>query len=172
MEAISNLDHSELVLRRTVHISNVPENADEDMIRECCGQFGSVERVHFDKADAEDLRMAFVQYTIEDGASSATRSGRLTLMGRSMRISPSRITIDVIPPTDAVFGKPLTVGRHVMAINPSQNRHRAIAKRDAAAESASHAAAGVLEAIATRTGWQVSSDEIKRLRGQTGTPES
>ena len=168
MDGVGNVDHAELVLRRTIHIANVPEEVTEDNMRHLFDRFGVIDRFFFDKADGDELRMAFVQFSSEEAASEAVRLSRVSLMGVSMRITHSRVTIDVIPPTDAVFGKPLTVGRHVMAVNPSQTRHRSLARRDEAIAAASRAAADVLQAIAARTGFEVSSNEIKYLREVSG----
>lgn len=167
MATFGSLDHGELVLRRTIHISNIPADTTEDQLRQEFNRFGPVERLSFDKAEADELRMAFVQFGSEEAASEAVRFSRVHFMGQSMRITHSRITIDVIPPTDAVFGKPLTVGRHVMAVNPSLNRHRSLSRRVDAIAAASRAAATVLQAIATRTGVEISRDEIKQLREMT-----
>lgn len=164
MNAMSNLDHSEVVLRRTIHISDVPVDATEVELMQILGHLGSIERIHFDKADGEINKQAFVQFSSEHDAVEAVRLGRMSIHATIMRISHSRITIDVIPPTDAVFGKPVTVGRHVMAVNPSENRHKTLAKRDEALGEASKAAARVLESISARTGWEVSTDELRRLR--------
>jgi RNA recognition motif-containing protein len=167
MEGGARFDHSELVLRRTVHISDIDGSMNEKDLLHLLSPFGPVERVHFEVEEAEQTRMALVQFQSEEVASQAIRASRLTFKGSSMRISPSRVTIDVIPPTDAVFGKPLTVGRHVMAVNPSHSRGRTSALREAAYEKACHAAADVLVSISERTGWPVPAGEIQRLRNRS-----
>lgn len=164
MEAGTRFDHSELVLRRTVHISNIDQTFDEEDLLHVLSSCGPIERVHFDLTEPDQQRMAFVQFQTEQAASQAVRMSRIVVNGLTMRISPSRVTIDVIPPTDAVFGKPLTVGRHVMAVNPSHGRGRSTARREAAYDAACLAAADVLLSISDRTGWRIPEGEIERLR--------
>lgn len=171
MDGLGHFDHSELVLRRTVHISNIDNQATESDLMEVFASCGTVERVHFDKAESDPLRMAFIQFSSDHSAQQAVRMSRTTVRGSTIRVSPSRVTIDVIPPTDAVFGKPLTVGRHVMAVNPSSDRGRGVARREAAYDAASQAASEVLLSISNRTDWKIAPTEIERLRNLGSSPE-
>ena len=152
------------VLRRTVHIANVPLSIESADVLDALANCGVIEKVHFDQARDQPSKLALVQFTDENGAFEAMKLSTVYLMGQPCRVSQSRITIDVIPPTDAVFGKPLTVGRHVMSVNPSAHSGSAVARRERAFEAACHCAADILEEIAGRTNTHIPDNEIRRLR--------
>jgi hypothetical protein len=167
---IGKIDHEEVILRRTIHVLDVPETLSDSDLSNAFISCGKIEQLRFEKS-ADGLRMAFVQFHSEEAANAAVRVSKWNVHGHSLRVSFSRITVDVIPPTDAVFGKPITLGRHVMAVNPSLNRHRMAQKREACFHASCKEAANVLEAIAKRTGWHVSPAELERLRGATSNNE-
>lgn len=149
------------ILRRTVCIEPVPVDiCDEDLLQAsaCHGDVVNVKIVPLEK---KSTMMALVQFSTEDGAQTACRDPKLNIRGVVGRITPSRVTIDVIPPVDAVFGKPMTVGKHVMAINPS--KHDTTSQREYIMKQVSSIAAKVLVDISKRTNWEIPDGEIERL---------
>lgn len=167
MDTVTNLDLEETILKRTIHVSNVALDSSESEIMSQLHSCGEIERILFDRSEGQPTKMAFVQFKSESGAIEAMRLSRLYHRGENMRITQSRITIDVIPPTDAVFGKPLTVGRHVMSVNPSVNTGLSVEKRERSFRSSCQAAIKVLEAISSRTGWEVPEGEQQKLLGRS-----
>jgi RNA recognition motif-containing protein len=152
------------VLRRTVHIANVPPSIEAADLLDALTNCGVIEKVHFDQAHDQPSQLALIQFADENGAFEAMKLSTVYLIGHPCRVSQSRITIDVIPPTDAVFGKPLTVGRHVMSVNPSVHSGSTVARRERAFEKACQRAAHILDEIAGRTNAHVPDSEIRRLR--------
>lgn len=103
--------------------------------------------------------MAFIQFASEDASLEAIRLQNVPIRERTLRITPSKITIEVIPPTDAVFGKPMTVGRHVMAVNPSILSADRSKRREEAMKAVDLAAADVVRQISERLGVDISTSD-------------
>ena len=167
MDTATYLDLEDTILRRTIHISNVPHESSDSEIVDQLHSCGEIEKILFDRNEGQSTKMAFVQFKTESGAAEAMRLSLLFIRGERSRITQSRMTIDVIPPTDAVFGKPLTVGRHVMSVNPSVNTGLSVERRERSFRSSCQAAAKVLEAISSRSGWEVPAGELDKLMGRS-----
>ena len=162
-QLLSNLE--ELVLKRTIHVANLPEGFRENDINTLFETFGTVSSSKVDKKPGDSTYMALVQFYDESSAQDALRCSRVHFKGSLLPVTPARTTIEVIPPTDAVFGKPMTVGRHVMAVNPSKYSHSQQNRREATMKKVRAAEARILLNIAERTGLQASDCEMK-----TGVP--
>jgi RNA recognition motif-containing protein len=160
---VSDLEES--VIRRTIYVSNLPEAiAESDIISEF-QIFGEIQYIRVDKVHHKTENMALIQFSAEESARHAILRTQMRIQGQSARIMPSSITIEVIPPTDAVFGKPMTVGRHVMSVNPSSRDHRVTSeKRRRTMDKVRKAAVEVLENICARTGWRVPADSLDALK--------
>ena len=155
MDSSERIDPAESILRRTVHVSSVPAGSSEPEIRALFENFGNIQQVKLDKAPKSDDLIAFVQFTNDEGSIDALRTQSVHFRDRLLRVSPSRVTIDVIPPIDAVFGKPMTVGRHVMAVNPSVLTAERAQRREDALKAVDAAAATIKKNISNRIGGDV-----------------
>lgn len=160
MDSSERVDPADSILRRTVHVSSVPVGSSENEIRALFENFGNILQVKLDKAPKADDLIAFVQFTNDEGSIEALRTQSVHFRDRVLRISPSRVTIDVIPPIDAVFGKPMTVGRHVMAVNPSVLTAEKAQRRDNALKAVDIAAATIIKSISDRIGRDVSQGDF------------
>ena len=170
MGEVHTLNHEDMVLRRTIHVTNVPRDADDVYFSQIFSHFGEVQKVKLDESSRDRANMVFVQFSSEEAAREALRHSPLSIGDLKMRVSPSKTTIDVIPPTDAVFGKPITVGKHVMAVNPSRVTSRAIEKQESAMRSVNQAAARVLQSVSERVGMPIDVEERERLLKAAGSP--
>jgi hypothetical protein len=161
MSASGGISIEDSILRRTVCIEPVPVEICDDDLLQAFACHGDVVNVKIVPLEKKSTLMALVQFSMEDGAQSACRDPKLNIRGVVGRITPSRVTIDVIPPVDAVFGKPMTVGKHVMAINPS--KHDTTTQREYIMKQVSSIAAKILVDISKRTDWVIPDGEIERL---------
>jgi hypothetical protein len=164
---LPQLNLEEAILRRTVHLTNIPEALSEEALREFLSSFGEITAMRVDTPSGGQGLMALIQFSDESAALALLNSHLLKLSGAFLRVSPSRITIDVIPPIDAVFGKPMTVGNHVMAINPSRASGRLAGKTRDVMHKVDRAAYEVLQGISKRTGWQIPQEELERFLKDT-----
>lgn len=164
MDAFHPTNHADLILKRTIHISNVPTDVTPEELESIFSTHGEVIKVKLESSPKDGQHMAFVQFESEEAARDSLTRPSLTLGDKLIRITPSRVTIDVIPPTDAVFGKPITVGKHVMAVNPSKMSNSAISRQESTLRAVHQAAVSVLQAISERTGTRIDADELERLR--------
>jgi hypothetical protein len=160
---IPQLDLEYQVLRRTVHVAGIHVSASEDEIRTVFSDCGEIDKLRLDQASNEPTKMCFIQFADDIGASNALHYGELSYRGRRMRITQSKVTIDVIPPTDAVFGKPMTVGRHVMSVNTQVLRGSAKAKREHSLRDFCEATAKILLRISQQTGHSIPDGSIEEL---------
>jgi hypothetical protein len=163
-----NINLEEGVLRRTVHIGPLTPTFNESRIRETFSRYGEIAAVRMDSSIVDGSVFALIQFVDDNAVIELLRLSQVKVEGHSIRITVSRITIDPIPPTDAVFGKPMTIGNHVMAINPSRvtgyNSHR----RERAMKAVKQAASRLLVGISRRSGWVIPDGEIERLVADDG----
>lgn len=117
-QLVSSLEES--ILKRTIYIATLPEHVSEDDLMKTFLAFGSVQTFKVDRRSGDYPRMALIQFVDEQSAYDALRCSRIYCGDSVLVAALSRVTIEVIPPMDAVLGKPMTVGRHVMAVNPSK----------------------------------------------------
>jgi|LauGreDrversion4_2_1035121.scaffolds.fasta_scaffold48906_4 hypothetical protein len=157
----SNLEES--VIRRTICVTEVPETSTEQSIVDALDKYGEIQYLRVDAVPGSSRKVALVQYAEEGAAETAIGSVHLNLNGVIVRPRRSSITIEVIPPTDAVFGKPMTVGRHVMAVNHSREQRGRNSEQKRKSQRAREAAAAVLEQVSRRTGWEIPDGAINSL---------
>jgi RNA recognition motif-containing protein len=150
MDSPNHNNPMDSILRRTIHVSNVPSLTSESEIRQLFQNFGDICQVKLDETEVPENKMALVQFASDEAAFDSMRVRNISFSNTSLRISPSKITIDVIPPTDAVFGKPMTVGHHVMAVNPSNISHDKFRKREEAMKAVDLAASKIEKSLAER----------------------
>lgn len=159
---LSSLEES--ILKRTVHVSNLPVQLAEEDVSELFAAFGSVNSVRIDKCPNQDLNMALIEFVDSTSANDALSRARINCAAHVLVVKPSQITIDVIPPTDVVFGKPMTVGRHVMAVNHSMSTTAQRLKRETAMRSVKKAAVQILQNISKRIDHPIPDEEIEALK--------
>jgi len=159
---VSNLEES--VIRRTICVYSVPPGFSESDLVAPFQAFGEIQYIRLDPVPRKHESVALIQYSSEEPAHDAVSRIQLRVGDSVLRIMPSSITIEVIPPTDAIFGKPLTIGRHVMAVNPSLRDHRVTSeRRHRSMAKVSEAAIRVLKNVSDRTGWTIPESSIKEL---------
>jgi hypothetical protein len=157
----SNLEES--VLRRTICITEVPEWTTEESLVGALDKYGEIQYLRLDSIPGSTQKVALVQYADEGAAEAAIVRIHLQLDGGNVRVGRSSITIEVIPPTDAVFGKPMTVGRHVMAVNHSRDQRGRKTDHTRKVQKAREAAVAVLQKLSRKTGWVLPEGAIRAL---------
>ena len=157
----SNLEES--VIRRTICVTEVPEASTDQSIVDALDKYGEIQYLRVDAVPGSSRKVALVQYADESATDAAIGAINLSLDGFKVRCRRSSITIEVIPPTDAVFGKPMTVGRHVMAVNHSREQRSRNSDQQRKGQRAREAAASVLEKVSRRIGWKIPDDAINAL---------
>lgn len=125
---------------------------------------GDVVNVRIDTVPRTESTMALVQFSKDEAAENAIRNSKVALRGVIGRVTASRCTIDVIPPVDAVFGKPMTVGRHVMATSHGREDYRE--SKESAIQKSRRVIAKVLLEISHRTTWTIPVGELEKLEGR------
>ena len=162
----SNLEES--VIRRTVCVTGLGAAVSDEDVMKSFETFGEIQYVRVDLKSSGDEKVALIQYKDEHVVDELIRKVQIRALDGVCRVRPSSITIEVIPPTDAVFGKPMTVGRHVMAVNISKESRGRDAQLPQKVRRSHDAILSVLERISASSGWHISQSTIDSLRCEVG----
>ena len=158
----SNLEES--VIKRTVCILGLGLNTGEQDVITSVEALGQIQYVRVDPNSSGTEKVALVQYEDEQSAEDLVRQVNVRVVDRICKVRPSSITIEVIPPTDAVFGKPMTVGRHVMAVNISKDNRGRDRHLSEKIRKSHESILAVLERVSVTSGWRIPDRTIQFLK--------
>ena len=164
----SNLEES--VIRRTVCVIGLGSDAVEQDVIDSLRGFGEIQYVRMDAVNGGGDKVALVQYADEKSAEELVRQVQIRILDRVVRLRQSSITIEVIPPTDAVFGKPMTVGRHVMAVNLAKEQRGRDRELLHKVQHSRKELISVLERISRSTGWRIPDRTLEILSSERDDP--
>ncbi|KAF4727226.1 hypothetical protein FOZ62_005159, partial [Perkinsus olseni] len=108
----------EMILNRTVYVSGLANQVTLEEVRGMFGHFGEIKESSIDVSPYDQCQFALVEFQNEAAAQEAIRVGEIPYRGRVVRVEKSKETVKLYPPTDVVFGKPMTIGRHVTPLLP------------------------------------------------------
>ncbi|EER06445.1 RNA-binding protein, putative [Perkinsus marinus ATCC 50983] len=108
----------EMILKRTVYVSGLANQVTLEEVRGMFGHFGEIKESSIDVSPYDQCQFALVEFQNEAAAQEAIRVGEIPYRGRVVRVEKSKETVKLYPPTDVVFGKPMTIGRHVTPLLP------------------------------------------------------
>ncbi len=110
---------AEAGLRRTVYLEGLSVSTTADDFGSLLNKLpGVTEHEMGESADGKG-KFALLEFERVQDAESLLLRVDLSVRGRLLRVAPSKRTVVAYTPSDVVFGKPMTIGRHVMAVNPT-----------------------------------------------------
>lgn len=117
----------DIFLRRTVCIKDLPILISEEKLLISMSDYGVIERICTDFSTAG--KFALVEFAEECSAKDFLNSHSVNIDGRLFPVSAALRTSVVYNPHNVVFGKPIAIGRHVMATNPTLLTNSIITRR-------------------------------------------
>jgi RNA recognition motif. (a.k.a. RRM, RBD, or RNP domain) len=135
------------ILRRTVFVGDLPMNVFKEDIELPLEQFGPIAKLALDMTAAG--KFVLVEFRDEAGAEEAIMSGQFCINGTRHHITKALRTAVGYTPHDVVFGKPMAIGRHVMAVNPTLVTSALISKREQSLKSVNYEVQRTLARIST-----------------------
>lgn len=164
---LNQSDLEQSVINRTVALLELGGDTTEQDILEVLGTFGEIQYIRLDSVAGSSTKVALVQFVDESVAQNLVRKTQIRIRSEPARVRQSAITIEVIPPTDAVFGKPMTVGRHVMAVNLSRDQRTNDSELRAKTRRVRESIRTVLHKISSTTGWTIPSGAFENILPET-----
>ncbi|KAF4658084.1 hypothetical protein FOL47_008191 [Perkinsus chesapeaki] len=159
----------ELILNRTVYVSGLANQVTLEEVRGMFGHFGEIKESSIDVSPYDQAQFALVEFRNEAAAQEAIRVGEIPYRGRVVRVEKAKETVKLYPPTDVVFGKPMTIGRHVTPLLPgnpgSQISGAMRTRRDEIIEEVGEAALQIEDWLESRGYWHP-SEEARRVRDE------
>ena len=108
-------------------VRSIPMACSQEDLRDCMESFGTITRVTIDVSLSG--KFALVEFADVASALDGVSTGRLVISGETCDISGSSRTAILYTPSNVVYGKPIAINRHIMAVNPSQRTSAVGTKR-------------------------------------------